>query len=54
MSEARKQKRMYERYLKRVDPMKYEDWKSKSLDRTIEQKEALKKEQEETEAEKKS
>lgn len=44
MSETRKQKRMYEKYLKKVDPMKYQDWKSKNLERVKEQKERIQKE----------
>jgi hypothetical protein len=38
MSETRRQKRAYEKYLKKVDPIKYNDWKSKSLDRVKEAK----------------
>ena len=52
MSETRKQKRMYEKYLKKVDPIKYEDWKSKKLDRIIEQRSHREKEALEKEAEK--
>lgn len=44
MSETRKQKRLYERYLKKVDPVKYQDWKSKSLERVKEAKELIQKE----------
>lgn len=38
MSETRKQRRQYEKYLKRVDPIKYEDYKSKNIERMKEKK----------------
>lgn len=41
MSQTRLQRRAYEKFLKKVDPIKYADWKAKNLERAAEAKKTM-------------
>jgi hypothetical protein len=41
MSQSRAERRAYEKFLKKVDPIKYADWKSKNIERAAEAKKTM-------------